>query len=136
SNPTDVFAQYDVIRTCYALGIAFRDRGRWGDAIRFLESGAEIGIRLAAMDPDATLWNQDRFRIHHELSRLQLENGDLASARVNCQIAEALLDSPCSAWDSEAERNVNRAWVAILGGRLYLHEKQSQRALGRFGCAS
>lgn len=132
SNPTDVFARNDLIRACYSVATALRDGDKIDEAMRFLERGAELGSELAAMDPTATLWNQNRFRVHHELALIQSERGDTASAWLNCRIAARLVDDPKAEWGSDAERDESRAFVAILEGRLYLIGDAPEDALGRF----
>jgi serine/threonine protein kinase len=130
--PADTSASDDLMCAYYRTGLAERDRGMISDAIARFERGVEVSQILAKLDPMATTWDRNRFLLHHELARLQLNRKDLAHAHENCVLATELADRAASGSANAPDTREDLALAAILQGRLYLDDGDTECALLAF----
>lgn len=130
--PADTVARFALMRSYRHVGSAKRDGGEIDSAKAMFRSAVEHGRHLAMMDPTAAEWNRSRFAVHHDLSLLCLDTGDIEAAREHCEAVLSLASPHDDGGQSDPNAETRVGLSLVLNGRVLLAEEALTEARRAF----
>lgn len=135
ANYADIEAKYDLLCAYHQMCQATSNCGANETTLDLLTRAAEIGRELSQLDPSVTRWDRHRCITHYKLALIQLDLGDLETARENFNTAMRMANRAGITRATSMEACEDLAFLAILEGRLDLANGDWDCALTRFGQA-